>query len=83
MALHLVTGLVIGVAAGLLVPRVAPILRPFAKSMIKAGVIAYDHARVAVAELNESTDDAIAEVRAEIEEERKAAGGQPRSKASS
>ncbi|WP_084044524.1 gas vesicle protein (plasmid) [Ensifer sp. WSM1721] len=76
MALPFVTGLVIGVAAGLLAPKVAPILRPYAKSAIKAGVIAYDQARIAVAELNESTEDTLSEVRAEIEEERKAAGGQ-------
>ncbi|WP_026614820.1 DUF5132 domain-containing protein [Ensifer aridi] len=78
MALHFVTGLVFGVAAGLLAPKVAPILRPYAKSVIKAGVIAYDQARVAVAELNESTEDTLSEVRAEIEEERKAAAGQRR-----
>jgi hypothetical protein len=83
MALHLLTGLVIGVAAGLLAPKVAPILRPYAKSVIKAGVIAYDQARVKVAELNESTEDTLSEVRAEIEEERKAADGQRRAQVGS
>ncbi|WP_331371424.1 DUF5132 domain-containing protein [Sinorhizobium chiapasense] len=83
MALRLVTGLIIGVAAGLLAPIIAPILRPLAKSAIKAGVITYDQAKVAVAELNASTDTAISEIRAEIEEERKAADGSSGSKAKS
>ncbi|WP_074070383.1 DUF5132 domain-containing protein [Rhizobium gallicum] len=77
MALPFIAGLVIGLGAGLLAPKVAPSMRPFAKSAIKAGLIAYDQAKVRLAEVNESTDDAIAEVRAEIEEERKVAVGQP------
>lgn len=80
MALHLVTGLVIGVGAGLLAPLIAPILKPLARSAVKAGVMAYDHAKVAFSELNERAGETISEVRAEIEkDERKALGGPPKS----
>ncbi|MEZ2128819.1 MULTISPECIES: DUF5132 domain-containing protein [unclassified Sinorhizobium] len=77
MALQFLAGLAIGFGAGLLAQRVAPAVTPVAKSVIKAGLIAYDEAKIKLAELNESADDAIAEIRAEIEEERKAAGAQP------
>ena len=78
MAFNFITGLFIGLGAGLLAPKIAPAMKPFAKQAFKAGLTAYDQAKVAVAEFNESTEDAIAEARAEMEQERKSAGGEPR-----
>jgi Protein of unknown function (DUF5132) len=75
----IVTGLAIGVGVGLLAPIVMPILRPFGRSVLKAGLAAYDQAKVAAAELNERTGDVLSEVRAEIEEEQRVAGTQARS----
>ena len=63
---NIVTGLAIGLGAALLAPVVIPVLRPFAKSVIKAGLVAYDQGRVALAELNETTGDILAEARAEL-----------------
>lgn len=51
-----------------------PALRPLAKSVIKAGLVAYEHGRVAVAELSEHTGDILAEARAELADTGKAAG---------
>jgi hypothetical protein len=66
---NIVTGLAIGIGAAVVAPIVIPLMRPIAKSMIKAGMVAYDQARVALAELNERAEDMMAEVRAELEEE--------------
>jgi Protein of unknown function (DUF5132) len=65
---NILTGLAIGIGAAIVAPAVIPVLRPFAKSVIKAGLMAYDQGRVALAELNEHTGDIIAEVRSELEE---------------
>jgi hypothetical protein len=65
---NIVAGLAIGVDAAVLAPVVIPALRPLAKSVIKAGLIAYDQGRVALAELNEHTGDIMAEARAELSE---------------
>jgi hypothetical protein len=65
---NIVAGLAIGVGAAVLAPVVIPALRPLAKSVIKAGLIAYDQGRVALAELNEHTGDIMAEARAELSE---------------
>jgi hypothetical protein len=58
-----------------LAPALLPVVRPLAKSVLKAGLAAYDHGRVALAELNERTGDILAEVRTELEEEAAAANG--------
>jgi hypothetical protein len=65
---NIVTGLAIGVGAAILAPAVIPALKPIAKSIIKAGLVAYDQGRVALAELNEQTGDVLAEARSELEE---------------
>jgi hypothetical protein len=65
---NIVTGLAIGIGAGIVAPAVMPVLRPIAKSVIKAGLIAYDQGRVALAELNEQTGDIVAEARSELGE---------------
>ncbi len=62
----ILTGLAIGVGALILAPVVVPVLRPLAKSVIKAGMMAYDEAVVAMSELNEQAGDIFAEVRAEM-----------------
>jgi hypothetical protein len=63
-------GIVMGVAAGigaaLIAPVVIPALRPIAKSLLKAGLMAYDQGRAAMAEFNEQTGDILAEARAEL-----------------
>ena len=64
-----------GVGAALLAPVVIPALRPIAKSILKAGLIAYDQGRVALAELNEQTGDILAEARSELSQAGKSAGG--------
>jgi hypothetical protein len=73
-------GVVMGVAAGigaaLVAPVLIPALRPIAKSMLKAGLMAYDQGRVALAELNEQTGDILAEARAELEQGTKAVTGE-------
>src|ERR687896_159220 len=63
---NIVTGLAVGLGAAVLAPVVVPVLRPLAKSVLKAGLIAYDQGRVALAELNERTGDIVAEARAEM-----------------
>jgi Protein of unknown function (DUF5132) len=65
---NIMTGLAIGIGAAVVAPVVVPILRPLAKSMIKAGLVAYDQGRVALAELNERTGDILAEARSELAE---------------
>jgi hypothetical protein len=73
-------GIVMGVAAGigaaLVAPVLIPALRPIAKSILKAGLVAYDQGRVALAELNEQTGDILAEARAELEQNSKTVTGE-------
>ena len=64
---NIVTGLAIGIGAAVLAPAVIPALRPLAKSVIKAGLVAYDQGRAMLAELNERTGDIVAEAREELE----------------
>jgi Protein of unknown function (DUF5132) len=64
-----------GVGAALVAPVVMPALRPIAKSVLKAGLMAYDQGRVALAELNEQTGDIMAEARAELSQVAKTATG--------
>jgi Protein of unknown function (DUF5132) len=71
---NIVAGLAIGIGAAVLAPVLIPALRPLAKSVIKAGLVAYDQGRVALAELNEHTGDILAEARAELADIGKAAG---------
>jgi Protein of unknown function (DUF5132) len=65
---NIVAGLAIGIGAAVVAPALIPALRPIAKSIIKAGLIAYDQGRVALAELNEHTGDIMAEARSELAE---------------
>lgn len=66
---NIVTGLAIGVGVLMLAPVVKPLVRPVFKSILRAGVTAYEQGRVALAELNEQAGDMVAEIRAELEQE--------------
>lgn len=65
------TGLAVGIGAAVLAPVVLPalggLLRPVAKGVIKAGLMAYDKGREATASLSEMTGDLAAEARAEMQ----------------
>ncbi len=63
---NIASGLAIGVGLYVLAPALMPVLRPIAKSVIKAGIVAYDEGRVALAELSERAEDMVAEVRSEM-----------------
>lgn len=69
---NIVSGLAVGIGIAVVAPIVLPVLRPMAKSVVKAGLVAYDQGRVALAEMAERTEDMMAEARAEMEEEAKA-----------
>jgi hypothetical protein len=69
-------GIAAGVGAALVAPVLIPALRPIAKSVLKAGLMAYDQGRVALAELNEQTGDMLAEARAELAQGDKGATGE-------
>lgn len=66
---NVVTGLAVGLGMAVIAPVVLPALRPVAKTIIKAGLVAYDQGRVAFAEMAERTEDILAEARAEMDEE--------------
>ncbi|TJW13205.1 MAG: DUF5132 domain-containing protein [Mesorhizobium sp.] len=65
---NIATGLAFGVGAVFLAPLAVSVLRPVSKAVLKAGLIAYDQGRVAVAEMNEMTSDLVAEARTEMAE---------------
>lgn len=65
-----VSSLAVGAGVVLLAPVVIPvvgaILKPLAKAVIKGGVMAYEGAKVSVAETKETIEDLAAEAKAEI-----------------
>ncbi len=67
----------IGAAAVLLAPVILPVLagvlRPIAKGVIKGGILAFEGARVAIAETKETLEDLAAEARSELTQEQKPA----------
>lgn len=66
-------GLIAGIGAVILAPVVIPFVagvgKPLIKSAIKGGLVAYEKTKGAFAELGESWEDMVAEVRAELAEE--------------
>ena len=56
------TGIAIGIGAYLLAPTIGPVLRPAAKAVIKAGILAYQ----GLAELGEMASDLAAEAQSEL-----------------
>jgi hypothetical protein len=63
---NLTTGLVIGAGALIAWPLISPIARPLAKSLIKAGMVAYAQAEQLCASAVEGVGDLVAEVQQEI-----------------
>ncbi|SET63650.1 protein of unknown function [Nitrosospira multiformis] len=68
---NLITGLAAGVGATLLAPVLLPFLaslvRPATKAAIKGSVLLYEKGRESFAELSETVDDLVAEVKSEME----------------
>jgi hypothetical protein len=66
----LLKGVAIGLGAALVVPVVisalAPVVKPLARSALKAGVWAYEKGREGLEELSETVDDIVAEVDEEL-----------------
>lgn len=64
------TGLAMGVGIVLLAPAVLPmigaVLKPVAKAAIKGGIMAYETAKVSLAEAKESIEDLTAEAKSEV-----------------
>ncbi len=64
------TGIMVGIGAVILapivIPAVAAVLKPVAKTAIKGGILVYRKSRQAVAEVGESVEDLVAEAKAEI-----------------
>lgn len=64
------TGMMVGIGAVILapivIPAVAAVLKPVAKTAIKGGILVYRKGRQAVAEVGESVEDLVAEAKAEI-----------------
>ncbi len=55
-----------GVTAGLLAPVVVKAAQPVVRVAVKAGLLAYEKGRETVAELTETVDDVVAEVKADF-----------------
>lgn len=64
----LAVGLGVAVAGPLLVPVISEVMRPLAKTVIKAGLLAVDAGLEGLARLNEATGDMVAEARAELDQ---------------
>jgi hypothetical protein len=66
---NIATGLAVGVGTLVVAPLLTPVLKPIAKTVIRAGLLAYDQGRAAMADLNERAGDLVAEVRQDMAEE--------------
>lgn len=60
------TGIAVGIGAAIAAPVLMPILRPLSKAVLRAGVMAYDQGRAALADAGEWTSDMIAEARSDM-----------------
>ena len=58
------------VLAPVVIPLVAGVGKPLAKSLIKGGLVAYEKSKGAFAEMGETWEDMVAEARAELAEEK-------------
>ena len=61
-------GIGVAVIAPLLAPVIGGVVRPLAKTVIKAGLLAADAGLEGLARLNEAIGDMVAEARAELDE---------------
>ena len=72
----LLKGVAIGIGAAILVPVViatlAPVLKPLARSAMKAGIRIYEKGREGLEEFGETIDDIVAEVEEEMVDAREA-----------
>ena len=68
-----VTGLVIGVGASILLPKLLPVLtesaKPLIKGLMKSGLLCFEKGKEVIAEIGETTEDLWAEVKTELEAE--------------
>ena len=75
------SGLAVDIGAAVVAPLLAPVMgvvvRPLAKTVIKAGLLAADSGLEGLARLNEAIGDMVAEARAELDQA--AAGRGPQS----
>ena len=66
----LLKGVAIGLGVVLIAPVVmaalAPVVKPIARSALKAGVMAYEKGRETLEEISETGDDVVAEVEEEL-----------------
>jgi hypothetical protein len=69
-------GVALGAGVALVVPAVIaamwPVIKPLARSAIKASLLAYEKGREGIAELNEEFEDLVAETQEELRAERQA-----------
>ncbi len=67
-------GIIAGIGAVLLAPVVIPVVanvgKPLAKSLIKGGILLYEKSKGAFAEIGETWEDMVAEARAEIADDK-------------
>lgn len=77
---NVLTGLAIGIGATLLAPALVPAItrvgKPAAKTVMKAGLVAYERSREIVAEVGESVEDLYAEAKAELSQQAQKAAEQ-------
>jgi hypothetical protein len=60
------TGVAVGIGAAIAAPVILPLLRPISRAVLKAGLVAYDQGRAALADANEWGSDMIAEARSDM-----------------
>lgn len=74
-------GLIAGIGAVLLAPVLLPVIagvgKPIAKTIIKGGIVAYEKSKGAFAELGETWEDIVAEAKAEIAEAKEVPAFEP------
>lgn len=67
-------GIIAGIGAVLLAPVVIPVVagvgKPLAKSLIKGGIVLFEKSKGAFAELGETWEDMVAEAKAELADEK-------------
>ncbi len=67
-------GVIASIGAVILAPVVVPVVagigKPLAKSLIKGGMVLYEKSKGAIAEVGETFEDMVAEARAELAEEK-------------
>ena len=72
----LLKGAALGIGVAILVPvavaALMPVIRPMARSALKAGIWAYEKGRETFDELGETVDDLVAEVEEELLDAREA-----------